>query len=212
MNFAIHAPNGRRMVLSSVLLVGLWLLSAAIPTAAQYNLIAAFSDTTHTNCGVTYSCFGEGENEDCGYILFWVFHYSTAGAQASRFKAPYQSCFTEHGWVGDYRPFPGAIGNTQVGITIPYGSCRSGWTHILTVWYYSGSHIGAGPCCEYPISPHPEASTGQVEVLDCTGTWISADNAAAFVNPGPSCPCSIPTGIANGVTTWGAVKALYNGE
>jgi hypothetical protein len=81
--------------------------------------------------------------------------------------------------------------------------------HILTAWYYAGSLIGTADCCEYQVLPHPEASTGDVEILDCTGTWVAADHVSAFVNANSSCPCSIPTGIAGQLTTWGAVKALY---
>jgi len=198
-----HIPRVRTVILFASVLVGFWILTTPVASRAQYDLIAVFSDTTHTNCGVTYSCY----NDDCGFLVFWVFHYSTTGAKSSRFKAPEPPCFTEIDWEGDYRPFLGTIGDSQVGITIPYGSCRTGWTHVLTIWYwnrYSGPY-----CCQYAVLPHPEASTGQVEVLDCADNWISADAASAVVNPGPSCPCSIPTGIANGVTTWGAVKALY---
>ena len=200
-----HCLKESAMRLATALLVGLLLLTAPTASRAQYDLIAVFSDTTHTDCAVTYTCF----DEDCGFILFWVFHYSTSGAQGSRFKAPYQYCLAEHGWSGDYRPFPGTTGNTQIGVTIPYGSCLSGWIHVLTVWYWSCCHIGTGSCCEYPILPHPEAATGDVEALNCTGSWVSADNASAFVNANSSCPCAVPTGITDHVTTWGAVKALF---
>ena len=205
MKFAERASNHPLIILSSILLLGLSMLLAPISSHAQYDVIAVFSDTTHTNCAVDFFCNGD----DCGYILFWVFHYSTSGAQGSRFKAPYQLCLGEHGWLGEYKPFPGTTGDTQVGITVPYGPCLSGWMHILTAWYYAGSLIGTADCCEYQVLPHPEASTGDVEILDCTGTWVAADHVSAFVNANSSCPCSIPTGIAGQLTTWGAVKALY---
>ena len=204
MNLTISLPGIRAIFVFSSALIGLSLILIPIPTHAQYDLIAVFSDATHTNCGVTESCF----YDDCGYLLFWVFHYSATGAKSSRFKAPEPpTCFAEIDWLGDYRPFPSTIGDSQVGITIPYGSCTAGWTHILTIWYWT--RYSSPTCCEYAVLPHPEASTGQVEVLDCADNWISADAASAVVDPGPSCPCSIPTGIAHGVTTWGAVKALY---
>jgi hypothetical protein len=193
------------MLVFATTLIGLSLTPLPTSSRAQHDLIAVCSDATHTNCAVTDSCY----NGDCNYLVFWVFHFSTTGAKSSRFKAPAPpTCFiAEIDWLGDSRPFPGTIGDSQVGITIPYGFCRTGWTHILTIWYFTPY---SGPdCCEYAVFAHPQASTGQVEVLDCADNWISAHAASAVVNPGPSCPCSSPTGIAFGVTTWGAVKALY---
>lgn len=198
----------RRTIRVSSLLIGAVLLSLPTMSSGQYDLIAVFSNGAHSDCAVTYTCDGSGE--DCGYIIFWIFHYSTSGALGSRFKASYRPCLAEHSYLGDYRPFSSATGNSQVGVTIPYGSCLSGWTHVLTVWYYSGSNPGVAPCCEYPVSLHPEASTGEVEILDCSGGWVAADKASAFVNADLSCPCSTPTGIAERTTTWGAIKQMFH--
>jgi hypothetical protein len=189
-----------------VFLIGFML---AIPTAShsQYDLIAIFADSTHSDCAVTFSCV----DEDCGWIFFWFFHYSTSGAFGSRFKAPHQDCFLEQDFAGAFRPFPGTTGTTEFGITIPYGSCRSGWTHILTVGFWAGLP-GVLPCCEYPVLPHPSSTTGDVEIMDCTGNWVSADKTSAFIEADASCPCSIATGILDRATTWGAVKALYRSE
>jgi hypothetical protein len=196
----------KEIAMRMAIVVLLGLMSATPREArAQYDLIAVFSDNTHADCAVSFTCI----NGDCGYLGFYVFQYSASGTQGSRFKAPYQYCFYEHSFFWESHPFAGTTGNSQVGVTIPYGSCLSGWIHVLTVWYYSGSHIGAGQCCQYPVLPHPESSTGEVEVLNCAGSWVSSDNAPAIVNADPSCPCSTPSGIADQITTWGAVKALY---
>jgi hypothetical protein len=185
------------------------LILAGAPNSSygQYDLIAVFSDTTHTNCSI--GCLGE----DCNSILFYFFHYSTVGAHGSRFMSPYHYCLGEHGWSGDFKPFPNTIGNTQEGITITYGGCRTGWTHILTSWYYACCLPGTAPCCEQAVLPHPNAAAGQVEVLDCTDTWVpAAEISSAFVNFWGTCACSTPTGIPNQTTTWGFIKGLYSDE
>ena len=185
-----------------ILLFGCLLFLPAQPTSAQLNLIAVYSDSTHTDC--TLSTLPPHTFE----LVFWVFQNSAVGAQGARFKAPRPSCFMEYDWAKDDKPFPQTIGTSPAGVTISYGSCLTGWTHILTIHFYGD--LGIPACCEFAILPHPQSSTGNIEVLDCAGNWVSADAESGFIdNDYALCPCSIPPWVPTHATTWGVIKALY---
>jgi hypothetical protein len=187
----------------SIPVVSLAILIWPTTSFSQYNLIAIFGDTAHSNCVVV---------DNSGLYIFRVFHYSTSGTLGSRFRAPYQVCLAEYEFIQETHPFPGTTGNSQVGVSIPYGSCLTGWTHILTIFYYDYTGLGSPPCCQYPVLPYPSSSTGGIEILNCESSWIPVEGQSAIVNGDSSCPCSVATGIAAQVNTWGAVKALYFGD
>jgi hypothetical protein len=202
-----HFAGFRTVCLVGILFVAVSLSIGPTAARAQYDLIAVYSDTTRTDCNVT-----EYEGPTGWWLVFYVFHYSAGGAQGARFACPRPNCFTEYSYFGAFEPFPGVTGTPEDGVTIPYGSCLRGWTHVLTVVYYTQGNPGVGVCCEYPISPHPQSMTGSVEVLNCASNWVAASHASAFVNANASCPCEVTTGIPESDTTWGGVKALYGGQ
>ncbi len=191
----------------SKIIVGVLSLLALTVTGVSADVIAIYGDTLHVDCGVV-----DCPDDEISLLVFYVFHYSASGALGSRFRAPYQSCLAEYEFVRDNRPFAGTVGNSQLGVEVPYGTCLTGWTHILTIYFHDPGNLGSPPCCQFPVLPHPSSSTGEIEILDCTNSWVSADGAPAIVRAGPSCPCSIPTGILEGPATWGSIKALFRSD
>jgi hypothetical protein len=109
------------------------------------------------------------------------------------------------------------LGNTQTGITICYGGCLLDPQTVLVAIQYMA--YGTSPNCggQLFVSPHPDAQT--VEVINCNGTASSAPTVGVMV--GDFCSCPSPRSYAGTpqlfdcrplstkVSTWGAVKALY---
>jgi hypothetical protein len=191
----------------SRIIVGVFSILALTFTAVSADVIAIYGDAVHTDCNVI-----DDPDDEIGQIVFYVFHYSASGARGSRFKAPYQTCLAEYEFVFDGHPFAGTLGNSQNGVEIPYGTCLSGWIHILTIYYYDPSNLGSPSCCQYPVLPHPSSPPGQIESLDCANVWIESDAAPAIVNVTASCPCAIPTGVLDEDAKWGTIKALFRNE
>ena len=166
---------------------------------SQTNIIAIYGDSTHSDCNIPYEMV----------MRAYVFHYSSSGATGSSFQAPWQSCFVEIEFVCDERVFPITSGTSQTGVSIEYGACLTGWIHILTVLYVDYSGLGFPACCELPVLPHPNSSSGALEILDCAGSVNSATGVSGIAKADASCPCEIPSGIAESGATWGKIKELY---
>lgn len=182
-----------------VLLVFLLIPGSAFP---QPGVIAVYGDSLHVDCNVVH-------DPGPGVLVFYVFHHSAGGARECRFSAPYQSCMAEIEWGLDRSEFLNTTGSSQTGVTIEYGLCLTGWVHVLTVFCADVLGLGCPPCCEYPVLPHPDVSSGQVEDLDCDNQWVVAEGVSGLVNSNSSCPCKTPSGIESQDHTWGKIKALY---
>ena len=104
-------------------------------------------------------------------------------------------------------PFQVVIGNTQTGMGIGYGSCRSGPILLLTVRFF-GQGLSQ-PCCEYPVVPDSNHGLTQVIMVSCDFLEFEAIGAYAIVNPTPSCQCG---SIKVEEATWGRVKSLYSSD
>jgi len=189
------------------IIVAILMLILLTVDVVNADVIAIYGDAQHADCNVV-----DDPKDELGQLIFYVFHYSAVGALGSRFKAPYQTCLAEYEFVYESRPFAGTIGNSQVGVEIPYGSCLTGWIHILTIYYYDPSNLGSPSCCQYPVLPHPSSPPGEIQTIDCTNMWVLGDGIPAIVNATPSCPCDFPTGLVDAQATWGSIKALFGGE
>ena len=168
----------------------------------QTNFIALYGDTLHSDCSIVNSGFG----------VYWVevFHYSADGTRGCRFSARYQNCLVEAEFHHDVPSFIATSGSSQTGVVVDYGDCLSGWIHVMSIMYWDVMDFGTGVCCELPVLPDPGAASGEIEFTDCGDNVIYGYGVSGIVNRDASCPCEIPTGIADWTTTWGEIKALYS--
>lgn len=139
------------------------------------------------------------------FIVHNLGYGGPSGVVTSRFAAPKPDCLAgTH--VRDITP-PGfvSLGDSQTGIIITYGGCRSGPDPflILTIEYQvSGA---TPPGCEYAVIPDPDEPSGEVIVVDCSSVTHTSWGSVAYINGKPGY-CA---GIAAESSTWSRVKSLY---
>lgn len=161
--------------------------------------IGVFSDPQASGCNLS--------DQSPGLMTVYVVHVLTTGATGSQFAAPMPACMTGVTYLGEVSPFQVVIGNTQTGMGIGYGSCRSGPILLLTVRFF-GQGLSQ-PCCEYPVVPDSNHGLTQVIMVSCDFLEFEAIGAYAIVNPTPSCQCG---SIKVEEATWGRVKSLYSSD
>lgn len=153
------------------------LAPAAVPVHAQHYVILE-TPGDPGNCGISYAPLAP--------VTVAVVHYTdaTGGATQIAFSAPVPSCLPGAVWLHD--TFPGALGNSQTGIVVPYGSCLEGPIVIGTITLLVSSPPEA--CCGMQVLPHPDAASGMVEALDCSGqVRVEPGFAGVFSPPGEVC-------------------------
>ena len=181
----------RVLVLSAVLVV------AASSAFAQAGAINLFEDIDGLSC----SLYDTG-----GLMMVNAVHVLTGGATASQWCAPLPNCMVGASWISDTPVFPTTVGNSQIGVSIAYGSCLGSPIHILTINLYG--QAATTTCCIWPILPDPVTPSGYIEVVDCaSNVMISPTWPSAMVNPNGGCMCNPP--VAAEETTWGQLKATY---
>jgi len=193
------------------------LVLVASPALGQGHYISMFSDTQGYNCDLP--------DLVPGLTPYYVVHFMWAGGStASQFWAPKPWCLGAI-YLSDTAIFPVTIGNSQTGVSIGYGSCRTDRAHVLTLNFFTQ---GTSPsCCCYFIYPHPASTTGDVEVVDCDDNLLWADGGWGYINADwVTCGCWVgdrsgrdgPAGpygcindpIAVEQATWGKIKSLYS--
>lgn len=120
------------------------------------------------------------------------------GTAGVHFKAPRPACF-EAVWLFDELVFPVSIGDSQTGIGIGYGSCRSYPVHVLTIHYFGQ---GLSTCCYYWVQADDRLPSGRIEAADCNFDVVYLSGGATIINQDR---CVTPVEE----TTWGEVKSLY---
>ena len=179
---------------------------SSMRTGAQAEIVALYGDSLETG-----TCDGS-QFQPQALAIFYIFHYSSSGATGSRFAISPPNCLTFGGIIGPFlfQPAFPSTGTLETGIEFNYGACLSGWIYIGVVGYWDLLGLTSGFCCEHPILPHPSASSGQVEAMDCSNSPKVATAHSGIVGVNESCPCSVVTGIrGDRQTTWGAIKSLY---
>lgn len=124
-------------------------------------------------------------------------------AMACQFAAPKPSCFDAE-FVSDTGVFPVTLGDSQTGVSIGFGQCLQVPIHVL-----SANYFGQGltdECCYYWVQPHPDGTSGRVELVNCTPALLYGDGGAAIINPNVN-QCIGDNPVES--TTWGKVKSLY---
>jgi len=193
------------------------LVLVASPAFAQGGWISMFADQSGTDCDLP--------DRMTGLTPYYVVHYMySGGATASQFWTPAPWCLGAT-YLSDTAVFPVTIGNSQTGVSIGYGVCLFDRAHVLTLNFFTQ---GTSPeCCCYFVYPHPESTTGEIEVVDCGNNLVTANGGWGYINADwVTCGCWVdlnvndegPAGpygcindpIAVEQATWGKVKALYS--
>ncbi len=179
------------------LLLSLVLAFGAGTAFAQAGSIGICADQRGTVCNLS---------DVPGLTQYYVVHMNTQAATACQYSAPKPACFTGI-YLSDTNPFPVTIGNSQIGVSIGYGVCKSSPIYVQAISYFT--YGTTPPCCFYWVRPDPTASPPGIYVVDCAqpyGNLLVATGGAGLINRGPTCCCGCsPTEDS----TWGQVKALY---
>jgi hypothetical protein len=168
-------------------------LFAASMVFAQNGSIGIFADPAGTNCNLPGVP---------GIAYYYFVHVNAIGASASQWAAPAPTCFSGMR-LADLAVFAVNLGNTSAGVTVGYGTCKTGTFHIMTALYQV--FAPAGPCCRWKVVADPSLSSGKIEIPDCLFLMSYGTGGQGIVNMNQTCPCNVPTED----TTWGQVKALY---
>ena len=138
-------------------------------------------------------------------LEIYIGHMWNDGATQSKFSLRFHD-FGSSTLLGETWYFPAVVGNSKDGVTVYYGECLSAW-NAPPILLGKVSYLYYGPpCAELEIAPHPDASSGKVEALSCSGeTMYPRGNRSVVDSYG--CPnwCIWPVQE----TTWGAIKSLY---
>ena len=179
--------------MKKVVFLSVAMLLAASMAFGQVGSIGIFGDVYGTDCNLADNMPGLA-----AYYVVYVWHGGVTGAQ---FAAPQPACLAA-AFLSFATVWPVNIGD-QNGISIGMGQCAAPPTHLLTLQYFAQGLTG--PCCYYPILPHPDATSGKVEGVDCTFLPTFPTAGVGIVNADQSCLCDVPTQD----TTWGQVKSLF---
>jgi len=165
----------------------------ASPLAAQGGRISLYGDPAGSDCGV-YPNVDE-------LVDVYVFHVNTLGATGSQFSAPNPTC-AQWTYFQDYPVFDITLGNSQSGVAIAYGTCRTGTFLLMRILYYA--HGQSDPCCYYPALPDPR-EPGDILATDCQFEVHPMSGSSVVINPNVTCDCTVPVED----TSWGRIKSLY---
>ena len=177
--------------MNKVLLLTFALMVSATMAFAQNGSIGIFAD----NAGTSYNLPGAP-----GLAYYYFVHCYALGATRSQWAAPAPTCMTAVR-IADMPVFAVNLGNTAAGITIGYGTCKTGTFHIMTTLY---NVVSAETCCRWDVVADPSLASGKIEIQDCEFDLTYGNGGHGWVNWTPACH-EVPTED----TTWGQVKALY---
>jgi len=156
-------------------------------------VIGVYADAAGTACNVV---------DDGGLLQVHMLHLWINGAKASQFALDVSA--TDWTWLGDIWDFELVIGSSLGGAAISYEGCVASSSIHLGKATFIGSI--APSCTEISIVPDPGMRpTPRIQAIDCDDNRVFPTGGLAYVNPDPSCQCSVPVEE----TTWGQIKALY---
>lgn len=175
-------------------------LSASVPALAQPGgVVGIYTDATGTGeCSLV---------ESIGSLMsVWVVHTSGPDIQGARFRVStnWTATYINADYPVLYLVEPDLFGGDYFGT----GGCQSAPVWLAQLNYMT--FVPTPPCgAEFHVLPDPDASSGEIEVLDCDGNTLvaSAGDSWVTVNADETCPCVAP--ISAQEETWSRIKALY---
>ena len=166
----------RRTIIIALLSAAFWVSLAQ----SQTGYIGLYSDVAYTDPTVT---------DVPGVTAIYAVLKDVTEASAVRFRV-YQSTGCTMTSVGSSSPFTTVIGNPRDGIQIAFGACMSSDVLLLTMNYFSQ---GTSEDCSFlEVVTDPDASTGQIEGVDCSSSTFSLAGSRLYVNPTGNCPPENP--------------------
>jgi hypothetical protein len=147
------------------------ILNVSTVAWAHSATIGIFREPTGYTCGIP--------DNAPGMVPAYVVVYFADGVIGTTFSAPVPECLKEGLWLSDAPVFPVYEGDSQTGIQIGFGECKTGSFHILTMnLYVQGLTEG---CCPFPILPDPNNALDGVEFFDCSFNSFKGQVATSFV-------------------------------
>jgi len=150
---------------------------AGIPNE-EPGFIGLYSDPAGSSCELT---------DDSGAQLrnVYVVHRGFGGAVKSRFRVRSGGGFGGT-YVGEYSALT-TTGNTQTGLQAYYGGCKTAEIAVTRIDYLC--YGDSDPCSFLEVTPDPAATSGLIEVRDCSGNIPGANSSRLSVNPDGECAC-----------------------
>ena len=185
--------------MTRILILGLAIVLAAGPAAAQHSL-GIFSSAQQGQCNI----YDTGPGLFSAYIIHWQ-GVSLAGATGARFSAPVPACATGVSWAADISLLGMISGNSQTGATVRYGSTCLDWLQIPVMRIDLWGNGLTQTCCAWQVQPFPGAQ--YAEYFDCYGNPGVATPWEARINPSWQCDCAGWVPVEH--QSWGSIKALY---
>ena len=180
-----------------VLPMCLVLLLGASVAFAQVGRVGVFGDPAGASCVFT-------EVAAPAMTQVYLVHIEATETTGSQFSAPKPACLNAT-YLFDNNVFQVVLGNTQTGIAIGYGECKSGTFHICTMNFMSA---GTSPdCCIYYVLPDPTLPSEEYEFVDCQFNVVPGGGKAGVVTQTAACDCVT---IPNEQSSWGKIKSLYS--
>lgn len=185
-----------------LLLMTFVLMLGATVALGQGGRIGIFGDNAGTSCAVL----------DPGVALLsvYVVHIGATGATAVQYKATKPACMVGASYLNDTNVFGVTVGNSQTGVAVAYGACKTGNVHCQTLNFF-----GAGTttdCCIYtitcdPNAGNPDCALGKATYSDCDFVKLNITIQSGVVESTGACTC--PMIVAAKESSWGQIKALY---
>ena len=177
--------------MNKVLSLTIAVLMFATMAYAQNGSIGIFASDAGTSCNIAIT-------SPLLYVYF--VHVNAVAATSSQWAAPHPPCMSATR-LADFPPWE-VMGDTETGVAIGYGSCKTGTFLLMSSLYHV---TAAEPCCYWSVVADPHVASGKIEIVDCDFEMTYGTGGQGIVNAAESCNCNVP----NEDTTWGQVKALY---
>ena len=171
------------------------------PSISLADRIGVYEDRYATNCNIS-------DAQDGGIFVpesyVYMVHNDTDGAVGSSWRARIPDCAMFQLASEALEPGLTADGDSQTGISVTYGTCRTNSIFIMTITLYTLQNTPR--CCEWPVTPNPPDA--HALATDCDSNvepMVRWDNP---INPDWRCECwtAWPTEPA----TWGAIKSQFS--
>jgi hypothetical protein len=161
----------------SIVVFAIMVIFVPMAVRGQYARVDLWADPYGTTCGIL--------DQGVGLKQIYVVVSESSGITATQFSAPKPTCFPAT-YLSDSQVFPVTIGNSQTGVSIGFGQCKTSRVHCLTMNYFTtGTTEG---CCPYQVKPHPYAEAGQVEFVDCAEQLFSGTAGATYISKTANLP------------------------